>query len=358
MIEREDEGVQSPAIDSDQTREPELPASPTPRPADIVGVQRSQFLSDALYRYGLVLVWVVTMVIFSILRPDTFPTAGNMRAILGSQSVLALITLALVLPLIVGEFDLSIGANLGLSAIVVTVLNVQAGWPIGYAVAVAVALGAVIGMANGYFVIIVGVNALVVTLGIATLLTGIGYAVSNYLIVTGVSPLLTGAVNYKIFGLPLSFYYVILLASVMWYVFRYTPLGRHLIFVGAGPEVARLSGLPVTRLRFGAFVVGGVLSAFAGILLAGTLGGEDPNAGAGFLLPAFSAAFLGAATVTPGLFNPWGALIAVYFLVTGISGLQMLGLNDWIQNVFYGAALVAAITLSHLATKRRVAGGR
>src|SRR5262249_28333055 len=102
-----------------------------------------------------------------------------------------------------------------------------------------------------------------------------------------------------------------------------------------------------------AFVFSGLLSAVAGLLLAGTVGGADPTAGASFLLPAYSAAFLGATTITPGRFNPWGTLIAVYFLVTGISGLQLLGLSDWIQQVFYGATLVFAVTLSRLVELRR-----
>lgn len=311
-------------------------------------------VGELSYRYALIFVWIGVAIFFSIVRPSTFATTGNLNTIFASQSVLALVALALVFPLIVGEFDLSIGATLGLSAILIAVLNVQYHWPIGLAVVAALAVGVIVGSVNGFFVVIVGVNALVCTLGISTLVTGVGFAVSNYVIISGIAQPLVTVVTQPVFGLPLSFYYGVAVAAIVWYLLRYTPLGRHLIFVGASREVARLSGLPVQRMRVGAFVVCGLLASVAGVLLSGTLGGEDPNAGNGYLLPAYSAAFLGATVVNPGQFNPWGTLIAVYFLVTGITGLQLLGISDWIQQVFYGSTLVIAITLSHLAAKRRV----
>jgi ribose transport system permease protein len=130
-------------------------------------------------------------------------------------------------------------------------------------------------------------------------------------------------------------------------------LGRYLVFVGKSPEVARLSGLRVARLKFGAFVVAGTLSALAGVILAGTLGSADPNAGASYLLPPYAAAFLGTTVVYPGEFNPWGTVIAIYFLATGITGFQLLGLQTWIQQVFYGVALILAVSLARVVMLRR-----
>ena len=307
-------------------------------------------LSD---RYALIWAWIGVIILFSLLRPDTFATSANASSILSSQGVLVVVSLAVVLPLIVGEFDLSVGAVLGLAAITVAVLNVNAGVPIWIAALAGLATGVVVGSLNAFFIVVVGVDGLITTLGIGTLATGIGFALSDYVIVTGVDDALVNVVSDEVFGLPLSFYYGILLAAVMWFVLRYTPVGQHLLFVGRAREVARLSGLRVNRMRFGALVASGLISAFAGLLLAGTVGGADPTAGASFLLPAYSAAFLGATTINPGRFNPWGTVIAVYFLVTGISGLQLLGLSDWIQQVFYGASLVLAVTLSRLAELRR-----
>jgi ribose transport system permease protein len=303
-------------------------------------------------RYALLLGWFGVIVLFSILKPSTFLSSANFITILSSQGVLVVLTLGLLMPLIAGELDLSIGGTLGLSSVVVTVLNVQHQIPWGLAVAGGLIVGPLVGIINGFFVVTMGVDALVVTLGTGTFVAGIGFAVSNYTTITGVSPTLVNLMSNNLFGLPYSFYYGILLAFVVWYVMRFTPLGRHLIFVGQGREVARLSGLNVRGLRFGAFVTCGLISAAAGVVLTGTLGGADPSAGASYLLPAFAAAFLGSTTITPGLFNAWGAIVAVYFLVTGVAGLQLLGLADWIQQVFYGLTLVLAVTLSQVVARR------
>jgi ribose transport system permease protein len=311
----------------------------------------SQFARFA-ERYALLGAWLLIIVVFSILRPSTFFTMGNFETIFGSQSVLVVMTLAAILPLIVGEFDLSIGANLGFSAVFIAVMSTEHGWSIWLASFVALLNGTLIGTINAVLVVVIGVDALVATLGIGTLLQGIGYALTNYIIVAGVDERIVSAVSNTLFGLPYSFYYGIGLAALLAYMLSFTPLGRHLRFTGVAPEVARLSGLNVRSLRMGAFISCGLISSAGGVILLGTFGSADPNNGLNFLLPAFAAAFLGATTISPGEFNPWGAVVAVYFLVTGITGLQLLGLREWIQDVFYGGSLVLAVTLARSVSRK------
>src|SRR5690242_7859419 len=104
---------------------------------------------DFAYKYGLIVAWAVVVLVFSILRPNTFATSANIKTIFASQSVLLVLALGVVLPLIVGEFDLSIAAVLGFSSILIAVLNVNDGWPIWAAVILAVATGPLIGLING-----------------------------------------------------------------------------------------------------------------------------------------------------------------------------------------------------------------
>jgi ribose transport system permease protein len=308
---------------------------------------------EVAYRYALVGAWIGVIVLFSLLQSDSFFTVSNFQTIFGSQAVLVVLTLGLVLPLAVGEFDLSIGSVLAFSSVIVAELNVKSGLPVGLACVIAVLAGMAIGAANGFFVVVVGVDALVATLGIGTLVTGIGLGLTNSVVQGGIGHGLTTAISTNLLGLPLGFWYGIGLTLVLWYAFRYTPVGRHLLFVGQGREVARLTGLPVQRIRFGAFVLAGGIAGLAGVISAGTLGAADPNAGMSYLLPAFAAAFLGTTVVDPGRFNPWGSVIAVYFLITAVTGLQLLGLDVWIEQVFYGAALVFAVTLSRIVARRR-----
>jgi ribose transport system permease protein len=158
----------------------------------------------------------------------------------------------------------------------------------------------------------------------------------------------------RLLGSPLDFWYGLLLCGAIFYVLEFTALGRRLLFVGRGRRVAALSGFDVRRLRWGALIASGGIAALAGVVYAGTTGGADPTSGASFLLPAFAAAFLGATGIVPGRFNPWGSVVAVYFLVTGITGLTILGVASYVQDIFYGSALVLAVALSQLARRREL----
>jgi ribose transport system permease protein len=305
-------------------------------------------------RYALLGAWVLVFVLFGVLRPDTFLTSANFESILSSQAVLVVLALGLLVPLTAGDYDLSIAANLTIASMIVAVLNVDHGVAIGVSMAAAIAAGVLIGAFNGALIVRLGLDSFIVTLGTATLLQGLTYWISSSRTISGVSQGLVDAViGHRLLGVPLEFYYGLALCVVFWYALEYLPLGRRLLFVGRGRTVARLSGLDVGRLRFSAFVVSGAVSAIAGVMYAGTTGAADPTSGMSLLLPAFAAAFLGATSITPGRFNSWGTFIAVYFLATGITGLQLLGAQSFVQQLFYGGALIVAVALSQLMRGRR-----
>ncbi|HWG00468.1 MAG TPA: ABC transporter permease [Trebonia sp.] len=154
-------------------------------------------------------------------------------------------------------------------------------------------------------------------------------------------------------SIPLEFYYGLAIFLVVWYVLSFTPVGQKALVIGQSREVARLSGVRVDRQRSWAFILGAVIAAIAGIAYAATNGTVDPTAGSNLILPAYAAVFLGATAIKVGRINPLGALIAVYFLATGTAGLELLGVQSYIQQIFYGVALVVAITMPK-ATRDRV----
>ena len=308
---------------------------------------------DLVERFGIVVVWVVVIVIFSILKPSTFPTTVNFETIFGTQAVLLVMTLGLLIALTAGEFDLSIGATMGFGAVLVAWLNVNHTWPIGWAVFATMLFGLCFGALNAFLVVKVQVPSLVATLGTGTLLGGVGFGITNSVTIGGISSKLINATTTQLFGLPIAFYIGLGVATALWYVFEYTPLGRHLLFVGESREVARLAGLRVDGIRAGSLIACATVATFAGVLQAGTVGAADPGGGTSFLLPAFAGAFLGQTGIKPGRFNAWGTFVAVYFLVTGITGLELLGYVGWVQDVFYGGSLVIAVALGRLAARRR-----
>ena len=310
-------------------------------------------LGSELGRFAVVIAWIAIILLFGVLRPGTFLTVGNMGTILGSDAVLVVLTLGLLLPLRAGDYDLSVAGTLTLSAMMVGLLNGGDHMSIWLVMVAALAMGACVGLINGLFVLIFRIDPFIVTLGMGTLLAGIVLLISGDQTFAGVSTgLVSAVVGQRLLGIPLEFYYALGLCVLVWYLFEFNTIGRKLLFVGAGREVARLSGIPVGRVRLGALVGAGVVAALAGILYAGTSGSADPTSGTAFLLPAYAAAFLGATTIVPGRFNAWGTIIATYFLVTGVTGLAILGLGSWVQDVFYGGALIVAVALSQLARRR------
>ena len=303
-------------------------------------------------RYGVVLVWLLMAAMFAVLAPDTFLTFGTFQTIFGSQATLVFLGMAAVCIFAVGEFDLSIASIMGLSATVLPVLAVNQGMPEWLAALVALGVGALAGGVNAFVIVRLGIDPIVTTLGMSVLLLGIAQAISHLVAVTGLSLGLSNVAVYNVLGLPISFFYGLVVAVAFALVLAFTPLGRHMTFVGANREVARLSGIRVQRIRYGAYIFSGLSSGLAGVLLAASVGGFDSSTSGAYLLPALAATFLGTAVVRPGTFNPIGTLITIYFLVTGIVGLQLLGYSSWVSNVFYGAALIIAVTVSTIARSR------
>lgn len=307
----------------------------------------------AFERVALLLVWVILIAIFTVVLPGSFFNWGNFSIMFASYAPAALLALAIIVPLTAGDYDLSVGATLTLSASMIGVLNVWQHLPMPLVLVIVLGTGLVVGLVHALFIIYFRVPSLVVTLGTTSVMSGIVQWITNSQTIGGIDDsLINAVVGIRFLGIPIAFYYALAAAVVMWYIFDYTPLGRRLLFVGRGREVARLNGIAVDRVRLGALIMSAVLASAAGILYAGLLGSADPYSGLNYLLPAFAAAFLGATTIQPGRFNPWGAIVAVYFLGTGITGLSMMGIPLWVTNVFNGSALVLAVTISQLTRGR------
>ncbi len=311
-------------------------------------------LAFQLERFGLVIVWLAVIALFGALRPDTFLTWSNFSTIFGSEAVLVIVTLGLVVPLTAGDFDLSIAQVLTFVSMLTAILSAKLGVPLWAIIPLALAVGATVGLLNGALTLYFRVHSLIVTLGVGTFLHGLTLWISDSQTIGGVARgLMQWTIIERFFGIPVAFYYAIGLAAGMWYMLSYTAFGQQLLFTGRGREVGRLSGIPVGRVRLLSSVASGMMGALAGLLYTGTTGSANPSSGTTLLLPAFAAAFLGATCINPGRFNPWGSVVAVYFLVTGINGLSVLGFRTFVQDLFYGGALVVAVMVSQLVSGRK-----
>jgi ribose transport system permease protein len=304
-------------------------------------------------------VFAVIFVVFSLWVPDTFLSGDTWRALISSQAVTGILAVGLVIALSAGAFDLAIGTTLGFGSILVAWLLAKRGIPIVPAIVLTILAGAAVGVLNGLLVVKARIDSFIATLGMSSILLAMIAWVSSSQQILGLSSSFQKLGTTDIFGLTLPVYLMLAIALVTWYVLECTPIGRHVYATGGNTEAARLAGVRTSAVVVVALVACGAIAAFSGLLVSSALGTGDPTIGPAYLLPAFSAAFLGSTQFRGGHFNVWGTVLAVYVLATGVKGLQLAGAPIWIPDLFNGVALLLAVGLArYQGTARRSAAVR
>jgi ribose transport system permease protein len=321
---------------SDQEAREVLSGSPEPEPEANPAWIRGRLAASAvvrwLERYSLLVLLLITIAFFGFFwgrTASTFMQVANFQNIIRSQTVLAVLALGVIVPLVCNQFDLGI------------------------------ALGTLAGVVNGAVVTRLGVSSFIATLGSAAVITGIvNWYTGGISIIQGIPSQLTDFGGGNWLGIPSPFYVVALVALLVYYLLEHTPYGRNLHAVGSNPESARLVGLAIPRIVFLSFAVSGAAAGLGGVLLVADSGAGNPSVGSVFTLTALTAAFLGATSVKPGRFNVVGTLLAISFLAAAITGLTFAGVQDYINDLFTGFALVLAVGISVLLARRRLGGAR
>jgi ribose transport system permease protein len=324
--------------------------------APATGPGRRRALASRVATDGGVVIFLLLLIVaFSIALPDKFPTTANFQTVLGSQAVPTLLALAVVIPLVAGEFDLSVGGTLGISS-VFTAYAASKGWSVPLIFVAAIAIGCAVGTVNGFLVTKIGVSAFIATLGMGTVLAGGNLLMSGgNILFEGIPESLTRIAGREVLGLPILVFYALLVAVVLWYVLEWTPMGRYLRATGSGREAARLTGVRTDKWLFLSFVIAGAIAALAGFMQTSRVGSAPPDIGPNFLLPAYAAAFLGATTIHAGRFNVWGTVVGVLVLAVGITGLNLAGAAFWVPPVFNGTALIVAVSVAVIVARRNTA---
>ena len=313
-----------------------------------------QRIGRAVPVYGLVVLTVALALLLSWLLPDTFPTLFNLRVILSDKSVIALLALAATIPMITGKIDLTVGYGIVLWHILAISLQTQMGLPWPLAVLIVLLCAALCGLLNGLLVELAQIDSFIATLGTGTVIYALAMWHSAGRQVLGELPDgFLGITATQVFGLPIVAFYVLAISVALWLVTEFTPLGRALYVIGANPKAAELNGIAVRRHVMGAFVASGLLSGFAGVLLASRLQIGQASVGLEFLLPALVGAFLGSTTIRPGRVNVWGTLVGVAILAIGISGIQQFGGAYFVEPLFNGLTLLVSIGIAGWAQQRR-----
>jgi len=367
--------------------------------------------------------FLVVFLIYVIWLGDKF-TSTEARALdIHQNAPVLLLGLAVLVTLIAGQFDLSVGSMATLTCFLAVGLKVNQGWPFALVLVACIVAGLLGGLANGFLVVRMGVNTFIATLGTGGVFLGLSavYSSGTQVVATAGKPQLPswfagtgslGSLSTKfpavllwiglagaavmlflsvrrmrpprfaerqwdaisagaivvlaaiLFVLGLSSWVnavswtiaVLLIAAlVMWLLLDHTTFGRYLRATGSNSTAATLAGVNPGKETMKAFVIGGLLAAIAGILLAANQGDASPNAAVSFLLPAFAAAFLSTVILSTGRFHVWGTVIGGIFLVWVSQGLIVGGLPFTWTEVVNGVVLILAVAFSSVFQARRKA---
>jgi ribose transport system permease protein len=299
-----------------------------------------------LDRFSGLYIWALFIVIFGLREPSLFLTGATAHTVASEQAVGGFLAVAVLVALVTGTYDLSVGAVANLSTIVVIWLQLTYHFNMWLAIVVAVLASAVIGAVNGFVVVKLKVNSFIATLGMGTILAAVQSIVSgNSQPIPPTSSAWLNLTQTNVGGFQIVFIYLIILGFGIWWLLDYTPAGRYMYAVGGNPDAARLSGVNVGRWVWLSLIGSATISGLAGVLY-GSQSGPSLTYGPELLLPAFAAVFLGSTQIRPGRFNLWGTLLSIYVLATGVQGLEYMTGVQWLNDMFNGIALILAVAFA------------
>lgn len=330
----------------------DAPTEPTSTDSTMFAPARGALIGQTLLRGGTVVALIVLVIFFFAMRPDVFLTFVNVKNILFQVSILAIIAGAQTVVMVVGDFDLSVAATSSLAGAVAASLMIG-GTPIPVAILVALAVGTLIGLVNGFLVAYVNLSAFVATLATMTSVVGLAYLVTEGTTLFNLPPAFNELGQGRLLNIPLPVYFAIVISVILWLILRFTTLGRRWYAIGGNVEVSRLSGINVRRARLLAFTVAGLVSAIAGVLLAARLGSASAVQGSDNLMFSVAAVFLGMTVIRSGAANLGGTMVGVAIIGVMSNGLNILGVNAYVQQVVTGLIIIAAVTLSSLRHRER-----
>jgi len=301
---------------------------------------------------GTLLGLIGIIVFFAVQLPDTFLTARNLLNVSQQISMLAVTAFTMTIVMVMGDFDLSVGSTASLAGIAAAVIF-AAGLPVWAGVAAALAVGVAGGLFNGVLVAYVGILPFIATLSTLTMFSGTAFLISDGKTIFGRDipaefagfarsglPLWDGV------SLPLMTIAALIVLAVVFVILEHTTYGRRLYAIGGNIQAAELAGLNVRRLRLSAFALTGLGAAMAGLMYASRVASANPTQGAGLMLDAIAAVFLGMTMGRQGEPHVMATLVGVLILGVLDNGLTQMNVDSYVREILIGAIVVAAVALS------------
>ena len=333
-----------------------IPPEMTVAAATPPGFAALPFAGRVLKQYSMVFLLVASFLLYSFWgkTSSVFLTGDSLRVMVAGQAVIGVLTLGILVTMVAGNFDLSVGNIAGLSQVMTASMYSHHHWNLWVGILFGVVLGAFVGGINGLLVTVLRVDPFIITLGTASAILGyVDWYSKGQSTVTGIPQNLIDFGRNNFIGVPDIVWVLVLVAIAIYYLLEHTPYGRNLHAIGSNRAAARLVGIRVERSVATAFVINGFFAGIAGVLMLARAGAGNPQIPPTLALTALAGAFLGAASFKVGRLNVPGTIVALLFLAVNITGLQYAGVANWINELFTGLSLIFAIALAAVLQKDR-----
>ncbi len=286
---------------------------------------------------------VVLFVLLSFLAPN-FLTPRNLVNILDQVTVLGILALGATAVIITGGIDLSVGAVMALSVMVLGWLSHDGGWPLWLSMVACVAVGGIMGMVNGFAVTLAKLPPFIATLAMMSIARGLANLITDGRQIIGYPEWFYSLSSTRYGGyFSVTLIGLVLLFVIGWAVLTYRPSGRAVYAVGGSPEVARLAGIKVRSVTTWVYVFAGATAGLGAIVLASRLDSSQPSAGTGIELNVIAAVVIGGASLAGGVGRVTGTIVGVLIMGVLNNGLNLLGVSPFIQQIVIGFVIAAAV---------------
>ncbi len=315
-------------------------------------MERKLDFRDMLKSYGTIFAGIVIVIIFAILRPNSFATVNNLVNISRQISLLVIIAIGATLVMSIEEFDLSVGAVASLGGVLGARLAVE-GLPIVLCFIIPLVVAFFIGFVNGWIVTKFRVLSFIITLAMSTILEGFTFWFTGGSTIFENIPRAykyVGSTSY--FGIPLLTIIMLLVTVLFWFIMRHMAFGRKLYAIGGNELASEVSGINVKKYKILAFALCASLAAFTGVLLSSRLGSAHPTGGGGLFLQSYAAVFIGRTIFKEGVPNIWGTFVGAAILGILANGLTILQVPTFMQDLFTGFIIIAAVVVQKIGSER------
>ncbi len=319
--------------------------------ASSVKLEKKQGTFKVQKELGTLVALLVMCLILAIISP-TFRTFDNIINVMLQSSINAILAFAVLLTIIIGGTDLSVGSVLAFSGICMALSIQRYSVPVIIAILLAIVIGSIMGFCSGLFVTKLKLAPFMATLGMMLIGRGLTMVVSEGKPVSGMPEMVRFLGKTRLFDkIPVPVVITFIMLIITWVILKYTRFGRTLYAIGGNEEASRLSGINVKKMKTLVFVWSGALAGLAGVILAGRLNSAQAVAGDGYELEAIAAAVIGGASLSGGEGTAFGALLGA--LVMGVlrNGLNLMSVSANWQKVVIGIVLVAAVALDNFRKK-------